>query len=255
MKLAHQHPFLDPHNSDHFVAFAHRGGACDHPENSMQAFMSAWRLGFRYLETDVQLTQDGTVVAFHDTNLLRTCGVDVDIEHLRKSDLPSVLISGKEPIPILSDLLEAFPEAYFNLDAKSDAVVQPLVDLLRRTNNLDRVCIGSFSHGRLARIRSDLGPSVCTSASPLEVLRWMIGLFPSGPSCLQVPLRQSVIPVTTASRIRRSRELGLPIHVWTIDEPSTMQSLIDLGVDGIMTDDLQTLRDVAMRNQKWRSFN
>ena len=252
MKLRHRHPYLEPHLDDSFVPFAHRGGFKELPENSRAAFSAAFDFGFRYLETDVQLTKDGNLVAFHDPNLLRTCGIDRDISTMTVDEVSSALIDGREPVPLLADLLEALPEAMFNIDAKSDATVDVLIGFLERTKSLDRVCIGSFSHRRLARIRKAFGPKVCTSASPREVALWLLGSAVPGPSCLQIPPRQSIIQIATASRIARSTAMGLPVHVWTIDDPVSMQRLIDIGVHGIMTDEAHTLRQVAERNQLWK---
>lgn len=252
MKLRHEHPFLEPHADDSFVSFAHRGGFKDLPENSLAAFVAAVDVGFRYLETDVQLTNDGHLVAFHDSNLLRTCGIDRDISTMSKEEVSRALIDGREPVPLLSDLFEALPEAMFNIDAKSDASVDALVDFLDRSQSLERVCVGSFSHRRLAKIRRAFGPRVCTSASPREVALWLLGVAAPGPSCVQIPPRQSVLQIATSRRVARSKAMGLPVHVWTIDDEEAMQNLIDIGVDGIMTDEAHTLRRVVERNQLWK---
>lgn len=251
MYLRHSHSFLQPHESDGFLAFAHRGGSKLLAENSLVAFKAAADIGYRYLETDVQLTSDGRLVAFHDSNLLRTCGVDREISSMTASELSRVRIDGLEPIPFLEDLFEEVPRAMFNVDAKSDESVAPLVDFLRRTASLDRVCIGSFSHRRLQRIRGVLGTDVCTSASPREVVSWMIGAPLRGPSCIQIPLSQSGLKIVTEGRVERSHRSGIPIHVWTIDDPAVMQSLIDLGVHGIMTDEAHILKQVAEANSIW----
>jgi glycerophosphoryl diester phosphodiesterase len=252
MKLRHHHPFLDPHTDDSFVAFAHRGGFKSLPENSLAAFVAAADVGFRYLETDVQVTNDGHLVAFHDPNLMRTCGVDRDISEMTKEEVTRSLIDEREPVPLLAELFEALPEAMFNIDAKSDACVDVLIDFLDRSRSLDRVCVGSFSHRRLTRIRAAFGSRVCTSASPREVALWLLGIPVQGPSCIQIPPRQSIVQIATSNRMARSKAMGLPVHVWTIDDPETMQHLIDIGVDGIMTDEAHTLRQVAERNQLWK---
>jgi len=221
------------------------------PENTLSAFRHAVELGFRYLETDVHATADGRLAAFHDPDLRRTCGRDGSISDLTAGELAAVRVADREPIPMMEELLEEFPDARFNIDAKSDAAVEPLIELLRRTASLDRVCIGSFSHRRLGRIRSAFGEYGCTSASPREVASWVAGRVPNGPDCLQVPMRQGSIPVVTARTVARAKRAGLPLHVWTIDDASTMQNLIDLGVDGIMTDHAPRLREVARANGRW----
>lgn len=204
-----------------------------------------------YLETDVQITRDGHLVAFHDSNLRRTCGDSGDISGMTSTQLSKVRINGREPIPFLAEVFQSFPQAKINLDAKSDKVVDPLLEFLDRTGSWGRVCIGSFSHTRLQRVRAAAGELVCTSASPREVALWMGGSCPSGPSCIQVPIRQAFLAVVTSRRIRRSTSWGLPVHVWTVNDPLQMQRLIDLGVHGIMTDDCHVLRRVAQSNSMW----
>lgn len=246
-----RHPYLAPNHAGRFISFAHRGGTSDRPENTLAAFAHAHALGYRYLETDVHLTADGVLVAFHDDDLRRTCGRDARISELPWSEVAAARVDGREPIPLLTDLLDAFPDAFFNIDAKSDESVDPLVEVLRARSDLDRVCIGSFSHRRLLRVRDALGATVCTSASPREVAQWMAGVVPSGPDCFQVPVRQGALPVVTAASVARARRRSRPVHVWTIDDPGEIQRLIDLGVDGIMTDDTPTLRRIAEANDKW----
>ena len=247
----HRHPYLEPHLEGGFIAFAHRGGTSEWPENTLPAFRHAVDLGYRYLETDVQLTADGQLAAFHDDDLQRTCARPGRISEMPWSHVAGVLVDGREPIPRLVDLLEEFPDSMINIDAKSDATVEPLIELLRRTNDLDRVCIGSFSHRRLTRIRAALGEAVCTSASPREVVEWVAGRVPSGASCLQVPAKQGPVTITTARRVERAAKAGLPVHVWTIDHPEDIQRLIDIGVHGIMTDQPAVLRDICRHNGIW----
>lgn len=251
MQLRHPHPYLEPHRFEKFIPFAHRGGSTSLPENSLSAFKAAADLGFRYLETDVQITSDGHLVAFHDNNLFRTCGVDAEISSMTRGELSQVRIGGIEEIPLLADLFEELPDAFFNIDAKSDECVDPLINFLRGSGSLARVCVGSFSHRRLERVRAACGEEVCTSASPKEVAVWMIGVTPSGPSCLQIPIEQSSLRIATRKRVSRARDQGLPVHIWTVDDPRTMQELIDDGVDGIMTDEATVLKRVAEQNLLW----
>lgn len=247
----HHHPYLEPHATGGFIPFAHRGGTSEWPENTLAAFRHAVQLGYRYLETDVRLTSDGLLAAFHDDDLRRTAGRPGRISEMPWAEVSRILIDGREPIPLLADLLEEFPDAMINIDAKSDDTVEPLVALLRSMSALDRVCVGSFSHRRLRRVRGALGPTVCTSASPIEVLTWLSGRIPSGPSCFQVPVKQGPVTVTTGDRVERARRAGLPVHVWTVDHPEEMQELIDIGVHGIMTDQPAVLRSVCEHNSLW----
>jgi len=249
--LTRRHPYLAPNIEGGFIPFAHRGGSHHHPENSLIAFRQAWDLGYRYLETDVQVTADGVLVAFHDDDLHRTCGIPRLISQMTWAEVSQARIDGLEAIPTLAELMEEFPEAYFNIDAKSDATVDTLIAHLRYTASLQRTCVGAFSHRRLVKIRSILGDQVCTSASPREVAQWILGRVPSGPSCLQVPIRHKNVPVITQRSLRLADRAHCPVHVWTVDNPHIMQKLIDLGVHGIMTDRADILRDIVRLNAVW----
>ena len=244
-----RHPYLVSDHTGGFLAFAHRGGTGHAPENTMAAFRHAFDLGYRHLETDVHATSDGVLVAFHDDDLSRTCDRPGRIGELTWREVTSARVGGEHPVPLLSDLLEEFPEARFNIDAKSDAAVDPLLAVLHRHAAVDRVCIGSFSHRRLAVVRRRV--RVCTSASPREVAQWLAGVVPSAPDCFQVPVASGRVPVVTARSVARARRADKPIHVWTVDDPREMQRLIDVGVDGIMTDDPATLKRVAIENGRW----
>lgn len=252
--MTRRHPYLD---HDGPIAFAHRGGASSAPENTMLAFEDAVSLGYRYVETDVRVTADGVLVAFHDDDLERTCRVRKRIGSTTWDELRSLRVDGREPIPLLEDILGAWPDLKVNVDCKTDAAVGALVECLGRTNSLDRVCLGSFSDARLVRLRALLGEGVCTSMGPRSVARLVGGAVapwrvrvPQEPIA-QVPLRQGPIPVVTASFIEHAHRHDIAVHVWTVDDPAQMGRLLDAGVDGIMTDDTRALRDVFVARDIW----
>lgn len=241
-------PFLD---HDGPIAFAHRGGAGDFPENTLPAFANAMSLGYRYLETDVHATADGVLVAFHDNDLQRTCGRPGRISELPWAEVATARVDGREPIPLLADLFEAFPTAMVNIDCKSDAALQPLIDELRRAGAADRVCVGAFNHRRLARVRQAFDGGICTSMSPVEVAAWLAGWVMPGAACAQVPVRQGRVVIVTNRHLATAHRKDLPVHVWTIDDPHEMHRLLDLGVDGIMTDRPAVLKDVLVERGAW----
>jgi glycerophosphoryl diester phosphodiesterase len=224
----------------------------------MRAFQHAVDLGYRYIETDVHATSDGHVVAFHDNDLQRTCGSSLKIAEASIEELSTARIDGTDPIPLLAEILITWPDMKVNIDCKSDAVVAPLIQQLRSSHCLDRVCIGSFSDQRLARIREEFGSSVCTSMGPREVAARVLGTharIPLRPTkhalIAQVPVRQGPIPVVTKRTVQRAHDLGLYVHVWTIDDPQEIGRLLDLGADGIMSDDTIALRDVFSARGIW----
>jgi glycerophosphoryl diester phosphodiesterase len=237
------------------LAIAHRGGAGDWPENTMPAFESAVDLGFQYVETDVHATRDGTLVAFHDESLDRVTDRTGLIRELTWAQVAGARVDGREEIPLLEDILGSFPQIRVNIDAKHDTAVGPLVEVVRRTNSLDRVCVGSFSDRRLRRIRAALGQRLCTSMGPLDVAKLKaVGFgvpFEMRAPCAQVPLRRGRLPIVDERFVRGAHRLGLQVHVWTIDDPVEMARLLDLGVDGIMTDQPDALRGVLIDRGLW----
>jgi glycerophosphoryl diester phosphodiesterase len=241
-----RHPYLQ---SEGPVAIAHRGGALEAPENTMESFIAASDLGFRYLETDAQLTADGTVVAFHDASIDRVSDQTGAISNWTWEALAQVPINKFGRLSTVSDLLTTFPEHRFNIDAKSTAVVESLLHVVRDANAFDRVCFGSFSNKRVAKLRS-LGPSnICTSFAPGGIARQLLRsyrqILASAPGdAVQVPPEFKGIRLLTERFIKQAHADDLAVHAWTIDEPHEMHRLLDLGVDGIMTDRPSVLKAV-----------
>lgn len=250
------HPYLDWPGP---IPFAHRGGTSTAPENTLPAFERAIELGYVHLETDVHLSADGVLMAFHDPDLRRTCGVDASIAELTATELADVRVDGREAIPTMVQLLDRFADARFNIDCKSDDAAGPLVTLVRERDLHDRVCIGSFSHARLTKIRSLLGSRLLTCMSPQEIARLRLTGRVHGTArrVAQVPVRaadQGVgrrVTVVTARFVSNAHRHDVAVHVWTIDDPGEMHRLLDLGVDGIMTDRPEVLRDVLRARKSW----
>ena len=250
------HPYLDWPGP---IPFAHRGGTSTAPENTLPAFRRAVELGYAHLETDVHLSADGVLMAFHDPDLRRTCGVDASIAELTAGELAEVRVDDREPIPTMAELLDHFPGARFNIDCKADDAAGPLVTLVRERDLLDRVCIGAFSHARLTKIRSLLGDRLLTCMSPQEIARLRLTGRVRGVEqrVAQVPVRaadQGVgrgLTVVTPRFVAHAHRHGVAVHVWTIDDPDEMHRLLDLGVDGIMTDRPEVLRDVLRARGAW----
>jgi glycerophosphoryl diester phosphodiesterase len=265
--MASPYTFLD---HDGPLAFAHRGGAGVHPENTWVAFEHAVALGYRYLETDVRLTADGVVVAFHDATLDRVSDRSGAIARMRWDEVRRARIGGAHAPVRLDELLEAFPSVRVNIDPKEDAVVDPLVRVIERAGAVDRVCIASFRDARPARARELLGPRLCWAGGPRAIAR--LRLRPTGTRgravardqavargqagvvpCVQVPVRLGRVRIVDERFVAAAHAAGTAVHVWTIDDPVEMARLLDLGVDGIMTDQPDALRGVLMARGLWPS--
>jgi glycerophosphoryl diester phosphodiesterase len=223
----------------------------------MSAFAHAVSLGYRYLETDVHSTVDGVLMAFHDENLLRTCGVDARIADLTYSEISKLRVHDVEHIPTFHEVLETWPDVRVNVDCKADSAVAPLEATLARESIRQRICLGSFSDRRLRHFRDLYGPSLCTSMGPREVAQARLGSFVSRvpftttAQAAQIPPRQGPISLADERFVEFCHSRMIAVHVWTIDDPEQMHQLLDIGVDGIMTDQPSILRDVMQSRGAW----
>lgn len=246
------------------LAFAHRGGAY-HPEiegleNTRAAFAHAVALGYRYLETDVHVTTDGVLLAFHDAVLDRVTDAEGVIEEMSYAEVRRARVGGREQVPTLAELFAAFPDARFNIDLKSEGAADALARFLDEHGAHDRVLVGSFVQARMRRFRALTRGRVATAATPAEIAAFR--LLPSGrladlvtrgrAAALQVPHRRGRWVVATPGLVRRAHAAGLHVHVWTIDAADEMELLLDRGVDGLMTDRTDVLLDVLVRRGQWR---
>lgn len=251
-------------DSDGPIAMAHRGFSLDGRENSMVAFAAAVDLGLRFLETDVHATRDGVLLAFHDARLDRVTDGHGAIADQPWSVVSKVRIAGVEPIPRLEEVLDAWPDVRVNIDVKASGAIQPLVQVIGRTNAIDRVCVASFSGRRRAAVRRALGPRLATSVGPARTATWRLGgalpgaagsvltrLALRGAAAVQVPVRAGPLAVVTEDSLARAHEAGLQVHVWTVNEPAEMHRLLDLGVDGVITDRADLLRAVLVARGQW----
>lgn len=241
------------------LALAHRGGAY-HPEiegleNTLAAFRHAAALGYRYLETDVHATADGVLLAFHDDVLDRVSDQQGSIAALRHADVRRARVGGREEVPTLATLVEELPGCRFNIDLKADGAVRPLADFVAARGLWDDVLVGSFSRARVREFRRLTAGRVATSASPSEVAAFVTGLTSTRRrvdfDALQVPRRRGRVVVTTARLVRRAHAARKHVHVWTIDTEPEMRELLDLGVDGLVTDRTDTLKDVLTERGQW----
>lgn len=246
------------------LVFAHRGGGDEVAENSLAAFNEMKKLGVRHIETDVHRTKDGMVVVHHDDVVDRTYDGTGRVEDLTWEQIRSMRNAAGERMPLLSEVLEEHPELWFNIDAKTDAVVEPMMSVLEAHNAFDRVMVASFSERRLQRIRTMRRGHVSTSLGVSGVARllgaaqsatsaswWRIPGPRMGVRAVQVPHRHGPIPIVTPRFIATAHTLGLAVHVWTINDADEMRELIDMGVDGIITDRPSLAKEILTGADLW----
>jgi glycerophosphoryl diester phosphodiesterase len=249
------------------VALAHRGFAPDGAENSMAAFRAAVALGYRYLETDVHTTADGALLLFHDDTLDRVTDGNGRIAQLPAAEVAQAKIAGTEPIPRLAELVAEFPDVRLNLDIKDWNSVDTLAAAIEEYHLHDRVLVASFSDRRRRAVLRRLSRPAASSAGmvsnalfvllgpllPAPLLRRATGRALRGVQALQVPVRYGPVQVVTAGFVRRAHRQGLHVHVWTINDCDEMRRLLDLGVDGIVTDRADLLKTVLQERGQWES--
>lgn len=244
------------------LAFAHRGYSRDGLENSIAAFSAAVDLGYRYLETDVRATRDGVPVTFHDATLDRVTDRFGRISELPWAEVRAARIGGTEPVARLEDVLDAFPDIRLNIDVKDESAVGPLARAIDRTGAHDRVCIASFSDRRRRAVLRRLAAPVATSGGRLTVAGFRVTAGAAALArfvahtlrqvdCLQVPERFGPVQVVTVGTLAAAHAAGKHVHVWTVNDEPGMQRLLDHGVDGLITDRADLLRDVMSRRGIW----
>jgi glycerophosphoryl diester phosphodiesterase len=250
-------PFLDAPGP---IAFAHRGASPEGLENTLAAVERVVRLGFRYVETDVRTSRDGVALLLHDPTLDRTTDRTGAVHELPWAEVARARVGGVEPVPRLDDLLAGFPELRVNLHVKTAEAIGPLADAVRRAGALDRVCVGAFPDRWVAAARARLGPRLCTALGTRGVLALRLDSLRAGARrpggallapCAQVPARAGAVPVVDRRFVAAAHARGIQVHVWTVNDATEMDRLLDLGVDGIMSDRAEALRDVLVARDAW----
>jgi glycerophosphoryl diester phosphodiesterase len=241
------------------LAIAHRGGAGLAAENTMDAFARSYALGLRYLETDVRLTADGVLVVFHDAYLDRVTDGRGPVSKATYAELRRLRVDKLHPIPTLTEVLLKFPDACFTIDLKDERATEQLAHVLIQTGSAHRVCVAGAWDSWLRNIREHVGPELTTALGwrhlgtliastharvELPGMRFR-GTF------AHVPLRIGRLPVFGERLIARARRIGISIIVWTVDDPDQMHRLLDAGVDGIITDRPDLLREVLIARGQW----
>lgn len=228
-------------------------------ENTLPAFQRAAELGFRYLETDVHVTADGRLVAFHDPDLQRVGGRAGRIEDMTWDELRDIDIAGAR-IPLMDELLDALPDARFNVDLKTPRATEPLARCISAHGAEERVNVASFGLPQLHAFRRLVRGRVSTSVSAAAIaydrfIPALPRLVNSAGVAVQIPVAQRVaghdVRICTPALISRAHARGQQVHVWTVDDAAAMNELIDLGVDGIISDRPDVLRDVLEQRGMW----
>jgi glycerophosphoryl diester phosphodiesterase len=224
---------------------AHRGLALEAPENTLLAFVAAIGIGATHVETDVHASSDGVAVISHDPELDRVAGVPGRVDALTMARLREVDLGEGQSFCSLAEALDAFPETRFNIDIKSADAVTPTVAAVLDAKAVDRVLVTSFSESRRRAAVRQL-PGVATSASSLLfAAAFAAGRLHAAPllrrvlrgiDAVQIPEQHAGVRIVTDRMIRLLHSAKVEVHVWTVNDAPAMHRLLDLGVDGIVTD-------------------
>ena len=238
-------PYL---NYSGLAVLAHRGGSIESYENTLASFAYAQSIGCKYIETDVQVSLDGIPYIFHDESLERITGIKGIFSSITSSEIDKIRIFNDHPIPKLDIALKEFPELFFQIDLKTDLVAIPALEVIKKNNAEKRVCIASFNSNRLKQVKENY-PEMCLSMGPKEVAKLLLasfGLFKGEipGDCLQVPIYSHGIKVVTKRFIKFVQSRNLKIMVWTINDEKTLKKLINMNVDGIITDTPKLLTEL-----------
>ncbi|MDX1995402.1 MAG: glycerophosphodiester phosphodiesterase [bacterium] len=255
------HPFFE-HEHDGPLVIAHQGGEGLRPSNTMIAFEHAVELGVDVLELDIHSTSDGVIVVIHDDTVDRTTDgsgrvQDFTFEELQTLDagyewptLEEVEVEGHPyrgqgiTIPALEEVLQAFPDMRMVIEIKQEtpSITEPFCEMLREVEMTEQVLVASFSRDVLDEFR-EVCPEVVTSGEEQEIFGFYF-LARQGRAeefeplsyAFQVPERSGRIEVLVPEFLEAAQAANIDVHVWTINQAEDMERLIDLGVDGIITD-------------------
>jgi len=241
---------------------AHRGGngAGKEKENTIAAFRSAAGMGYAYLETDVILTKDGKILAYHGSRnrfLAWRTGLVLrrKLESMTYQDITKAISAGGEPLPLLDELCKTFPDALIKIDAKTDRVVKPLLVYIQKERVWDRVCVATFNPVRMRRIKQILAKSQMAICLELLIAPTLV-LVLSIPGMLRlyiqavhtdiVGLPRKFIGISVIQRIHSNNSL---VYVWTANSQQDIEKALRLGADGIISDETELLLQIGKRSK------
>lgn len=262
------HPYYDGVARDHFETIAHAGGLGLAPANTLTALAMARDHGADVLEIDLQLTADGRLVLMHDDTLDRTTNLSgrVDaftLDEIRAADAawgyegddPDAFAGQGVYAPSVDEALATFPGARWIMELKNvgPQAAEELCRAIREAGAETLVMAASFHDGTLRAFRAAC-PEVATSMGADET-RWfyylaragLANLHPTPAVAMQIPERHGDLTVAHPRLIAAARARGIRVQIWTVNDPADMARLIDLGVDGIITDRIDRLNTVLGR--------
>ena len=241
------------YQNDPFIGLSHRGNSKEFIENSYEAFNSVVQMGYKYIETDLRMTLDREVIAFHDLDLKRLFGIDVQVNDLTFNEIANLFKEKNCKLLSLEDALKSFPDTKFNIDLKENRVTKDSIDIVSNLDAFHRVCFASFNSRRTREVLN-FNQDASVSMGLYDVAKFkFFKTYNKNIKFLQIPLVWNGIKVVTKNLTKKAHDKGLLVHVWTINNKKVMNDLINIGVNGIVTDEPKMLMEV-MRNKNLISY-
>ena len=232
------------YQKDLFIGLSHRGNSKKFIENSFEAFNSVIQMGYRYIETDLRLTLDKEVIAFHDPDLKRLFNLDLQVKNLTFNEIANLFKEKNCNLLTLKDALRKFPRIHFNIDLKVEEVIQDSIKVVADLNAFDRVCFASFHSSRTRKVLRHNQNAIISMGMKDVALFKFFNLNDKNIKIIQIPLKWKGIKILTRNLIKKANISNLLVHVWTINDRKTINNLIDLGVNGIVTDEPELLMEI-----------
>ena len=232
------------YQKDLFIGLSHRGNSKKFIENSFEAFNSVIQMGYRYIETDLRMTLDKEVIAFHDPDLKRLFNLDLQVKNLTFNEIANLFKEKNCNLLTLKDALRKFPRIHFNIDLKVEEVIQDSIKVVADLNAFDRVCFASFHSSRTRKVLRHNQNAIISMGMKDVALFKFFNLNDKNIKIIQIPLKWKGIKILTRNLIKKANISNLLVHVWTINDRKTINNLIDLGVNGIVTDEPELLMEI-----------
>ena len=232
------------YQKDLFIGLSHRGNSKKFIENSFEAFNSVIQMGYRYIETDLRMTLDKEVIAFHDPDLRRLFNLDLQVKDLTFNEIANLFKEKNCNLLTLKDALRKFPRIHFNIDLKVEEVIQDSIKVVADLNAFDRVCFASFHSSRTRKVLRHNQNAIISMGMKDVALFKFFNLNDKNIKIIQIPLKWKGIKILTRNLIKKANISNLQVHVWTINDRKTINNLIDLGVNGIITDEPELLMEI-----------
>ena len=232
------------YQKDLFIGLSHRGNSKKFIENSFEAFNSVIQMGYKYIETDLRMTLDKEVIAFHDPDLKRLFNLDLQVKDLTFNEVANLFIEKNCNLLTLKDALIKFPKIHFNIDLKVEEVIEDSIKVVADLNAFDRVCFASFHSSRTRKVLRHNQNAIISMGMKDVALFKFFNLNDKNIKIIQIPLKWKGIKILTRNLIKKANISNLLVHVWTINDRKTINNLIDLGVNGIVTDEPELLMEI-----------